>query len=242
MAGQARSILCILMPQQAVLGHNWVIYNFWPCCSSCRGSAEIFQGWGFFSDRLVRWKWTRCTGGEYWRLKKNRGYCCGRTRKEKVHGNHQKGKQWPDLNRLKSAHLTSLSLEEGSILLLTAKEVPTYSSVILVMPKIPELNSVALLISQLLIGISQLGAPALCQVAPALFSLGRDGKWLISTESLCLHFSPACYIFGSAVLLTELPGACSCMNSECLNEILNISGFWHPQMDWGRFVVHKHQD
>lgn len=68
-------------------------------------------------------------------------------------------------------------MEEGNVLLLTAKEVPTYSSVFgSVMPKIPKLNSVALLINQLFIGISQLGVLALCQVAPALLSLGRDGK------------------------------------------------------------------
>lgn len=73
--------------------------------------------------------------------------------------------------------MAGFAVEEGSILLLTAKEVPTCSSLFsFVMPKIPELNSVALLISQALIGISQLGVLALCQVAPALFSLGRAGK------------------------------------------------------------------
>lgn len=73
--------------------------------------------------------------------------------------------------------MAGFAAEEGNILLLTAKEVPTYSSVFgLVRPKIPELNSVALLINQLLTGISQLGVLALCQVAPALFSLGRDEK------------------------------------------------------------------
>lgn len=57
-------------PGLPVLWHNRVIYNFWPCFSSCWRSTEIFQGWGCFSVGVVKWKRTRCTGGEYWRLKK----------------------------------------------------------------------------------------------------------------------------------------------------------------------------
>lgn len=59
--------------------------------------------------------------------------------------NLRRGKQWPGINRLRSvglhAHWTGLAQpgvagEEGNILLLTAKEAPTCSSVLsLVMPK-----------------------------------------------------------------------------------------------------------
>lgn len=61
----------------------------------------MFQGWDYFSDGVVRWKWTRCTGGEYWRLKKIEAIAMEELERRRYMENIRRGKQRPGINRLK---------------------------------------------------------------------------------------------------------------------------------------------